>query len=129
MSGKKIIVTDRAPMPAGKYSQAVVLGNMVYVAGTCPFELGTGKVLYPGDIARQTHLVLTYMNEILKAAGSSLEHVVKTTAFIDDMDHFKAYDAAYGEFFQHEPPARSTIEIGKFPPGMCVEIECIAYIP
>lgn len=116
-------------MPAGKYSQAVVLGNMVYVAGTCPFEIGTGKVLYPGDISQQTRLVLSYMDEILKAAGSSLAHVVKTTAFIDDLDRFKAYDAAYGEFFPQDPPARSTFEIGKFPEGMCVEIECIAYIP
>lgn len=125
---KEIIQTDKAPMPSGAYSQAVKLGDMVYVAGTCPFELGTGKVLAPGDIEAQTRIVLNYMQEILLAAGSSLENVVKVTAFVDDLDQFKVYNQAYSEFFKVEPPARSTFEIGKFPLGMCVEIECIAYI-
>ncbi len=126
---KEIIATDKAPKPSGAYSQAVKLGDMVYVAGTCPFELGTGNVLAPGDIEAQTRIVLDYMQEILAAAGTSLEHVVKVTAFIDDLDQFKRYNQVYSEFFKVEPPARSTIEIGKFPFGMCVEIECIAYIP
>ncbi|MBP1988753.1 RidA family protein [Paenibacillus eucommiae] len=125
---KEIIRTDKAPNPSGAYSQAVKLGNMVYVAGTCPFELETGKVLAPGDIGAQTRIVLSYMQEILKAAGSSMDNVVKVTAFVDDLDQFQIYNQAYGEFFQHEPPARSTFEIGKFPVGMCVEIECIAFI-
>lgn len=126
---KEVISTDKAPAPGGKYSQAIKLGNMVYVAGTCPFELGTGKVLYPDDVVEQTRLVLHYMGEILRAAGTSLEHVVKVTSFLRDLDDFKAYDRVYAETFAHEPPARSTVEIGKFPAGMTVEIECVAYIP
>ncbi|MBW7460385.1 RidA family protein [Paenibacillus sepulcri] len=125
---KEIIYTNKAPDPAGSYSQAVKYGNMLYVAGTCPFELGSKQVKYPGDMARQTELVLEYMSHILESAGSSLDRVLKVTSFIDDLDRFSEYDKAYSRFFQSEPPVRSTIEIGKFPPGMCVEIECIAYI-
>ncbi|GGD72652.1 RidA family protein [Paenibacillus nasutitermitis] len=126
---KEIIHTSLAPKPSGKYSQAVKLGDMVYVAGTCPFDLDTGEVLYPGDMARQTGLVLRYMNEILKEAGTSLDHVVKVTAFIDELDDFQVYNEVYGTFFEIDPPVRSTVEIVKFPPGMRVEIECIAYLP
>lgn len=126
---KQIVKTDKAPAPGGAYSQAVKIGDMVYVAGTCPFELGTGKVLHPDDVVEQTRLVLRYMGEILQAAGTSLEHVVKVTSFLRSFDDFKAYDRVYAETFAHEPPARSTIEIGQFPPGMTVEIECVAYIP
>lgn len=96
---KEIVTTDKAPAPGGTYSQAVKLGNMVYVAGTCPFELGTGKVLYPDDIVEQTRLVLHYMNEILRAAGTSIEHVVKVTSFLRNLDDFKAYDRVYAETF------------------------------
>jgi len=126
---KQVIFTDKAPKPSGTYSQAIRLGNTVYVSGTCPFELGTGRVLAPGDIAEQTRIVLRYIREILAAAGTSLKHVVKTTAFIADLDRFQQYNEAYGEFFPQDPPARSTVEVADFPPGMCVEIECVAYIP
>jgi len=126
---KEIVYTDKAPAPGGTYSQAVKTGNMVYVAGTCPFELGTGNVLYPDDIVRQTRLVLQYMARILEAAGTSLEHVVKVTSFLRNLGDFKAYDQVYAETFAHEPPARSTVEIGQFPPGMTVEIECVAMLP
>lgn len=126
---KEIIDTASAPKPGGKYSQAVKLGDMVYVSGTCPFDLVTGEVLYPGDMAKQTGLVLQYISEILKEAGTTLDHVVKVTSFIDELGDFNVYNEEYGTFFNSEPPARSTVEIVKFPPGMRVEIECIAYIP
>jgi len=126
---KEIIYTDQAPSPAGKYSQAVKLGNLVFLAGTVPFDLKTGAMLEPGNMGAQTKIVLQYMQQILLKAGSSLDHVVKVTAFIDDLDRFKEYDQAYSEFFNGEPPARSTIQVAKFLPGMCVEIECIAYVP
>ncbi len=129
MMKKEIISTDKAPAPGGTYSQAVKIGNMVYVAGTCPFEIGTGKVLYPGDITAQTRLVLEYIGNILAAAGTNVEHTVKVTSFLADLDDFKLYDQMYREVFRESPPARSTVEIGKFPEGMLVEIECIAYIP
>ncbi|MCU6711284.1 RidA family protein [Paenibacillus sp. J5C_2022] len=125
---KEIIQTNKAPKPSGSYSQAVKLGDLVYVAGTCPFDLATGEVLYPGDMKRQTSVVLQYMEEILQAAGTSLHNVVKVTSFIDDLNAFQTYNRVYEAFFKEEPPARSTIEVGKFPPGMCVEIECIAYV-
>ncbi|MFD2328547.1 RidA family protein [Cohnella sp. GCM10020058] len=126
---KEIIRTDKAPKPSGSYSQAVKLGDMVYVAGTCPFDLVTGEVLFPGDMARQTQIVLEYMEQILLAAGTSMDNVVKVTSFIDELNDFAAYNEAYARFFQADPPARSTVEVVKFPPGMRVEIACIAYIP
>jgi len=126
---KEIIRTDRAPLPAGAYSQAVKYGDLVYVSGTCPFSLEDGSILHPGDVAAQTRLVMEYIGHILRAAGTSLEHVLKVTAFLDDLNRFADYNRVYAEFFPVDPPARSTVEIGKFRPGMCVEIECIAYVP
>jgi len=126
---KEIIRTDRAPVPAGAYSQAVKYGDIVYVSGTCPFSLEDGSVMYPGDAAAQTKLVLEYISNILQAAGTSMDNVLKVTAFLDDLDRFAEYNRVYAEFFTNDPPARSTVEIGKFRPGMCVEIECVAYVP
>ncbi|MDG0814554.1 RidA family protein [Cohnella rhizosphaerae] len=123
---RQIISTDRAPQPAGSYSQAVRFGDTLYVAGTCPFELGSKRVLHPGDTAAQTRLVLEYIAAILEEAGTSLDRVLKVTAYLDDLDQFAAYDGEYAKFFPVAPPARSTVEIGKFPAGMRVEIECIA---
>ena len=127
---KQIIFTPKAPLPSGSYSQAVKYGDTVYVAGTCPFELGepSGRVKYPGQVEEQTRLVLEYISNILEAAGSSINNVLKVTAFLDDLDRLQEYERAYREFFREAPPARSTLEIGKFPSGMCVEIECVAYV-
>jgi 2-iminobutanoate/2-iminopropanoate deaminase len=127
---KEIIYTDKAPQPGGTYSQAVKIGNMVYLAGTVPFEINSTKIHAPGDLATQTRLVLTYIKHTLEEAGSKLENVVKVTAFLTDMERFSEYDAVYKEFFPIDPPARSSIEIKKFPsfvPGMLIEIECVAY--
>jgi len=126
---KQIVRTDLAPLPAGAYSQAVKYGDLVFVAGTCPFELGSKTVMYPGDVGKQTELVLRYMSRILEEAGSSMDHVLKVTSFLDDLDAFPEYDRAYAAFFPVDPPVRSTVEVGKFPPGMRVEIECVAYVP
>lgn len=126
---KEIVQTDRAPIPAGSYSQAVKFDNMVFVSGTCPFELGSKTVKFPGDVEKQTKLVMEYISVILKAAGTSLDHILKVTVFLNDLDRFSEYDKAYASFFSENPPVRSTVEIGKFPKGMCVEIECVAYIP
>ena len=105
---KEIIRTDNAPAPSGTYSQAVKLGNLVFVSGTCPFELGTGRVLHPNDMGEQTRAVLRYIQEILQAAGTSLDHVVKTTVFINELDRFQEFNRAYSEFFPKAPPSRST---------------------
>lgn len=126
---KEIIHTSKAPAPAGQYSQAVKLGNLVYVAGTCPFEIGTYRILYPGDIREQTNLVFQYIQAILQAAGTSLEHTVKVVTYLSDLNHFNDYNQAYAAFFPANPPARVTVEIGKFPKDMLIEIECTAYIP
>jgi len=127
---KKVIFTDKAPRPGGTYSQAIKIGNMVYVAGITPHELNSTRIYAPGDVKAQTALVLGYIQHILEAAGSSMDRIVKVTSFVADSERFAAYEAAYRQFFKQDPPARSTVEIAKFPSfveGMVVEIECVAY--
>ncbi|WHH61266.1 Rid family detoxifying hydrolase [Petroclostridium sp. X23] len=120
------VTTSKAPNPGGWYSQAFRAGDMIYTAGVTAADPVTQQIVAPGDIVRQTEQVLENMEEILKAAGSDLEHVIKTTVFISDLDMFEEYNETYKKFFPVDPPARSTMEIGKFNNGMVIEIEAIA---
>ena len=126
---KEIIFTKKAPMPKGPYSQAVKAGNLLYVSGQAAVDPKTGKFLAPGDIETQTDLVMKNIEEILKAGGSSLENVIKSSVFIDDISKFNDFNNVYKKYFIKEPPARSTVEIGHFFEGMCVEIDVIAIVP
>ena len=125
---KKIVATENAPAAVGPYSQAIIIDNLVFTAGQIPLVPGTGK-LVQGDITVQTKQVLGNLQAVLAAAGSSLEHVVKTTVFLQDMNHFAALNEEYGRHFVDNPPARSTVEVAKLPLGALVEIEAIALIP
>jgi len=119
------VSTDKAPAAVGPYSQAVLVGNLVYTAGQIPLESATGR-LVEGDIGAQTRQVLLNLKAILDAAGSSISDVVKTTVFMVDMGEFKAMNAVYAEFFPAAPPARSTVQVGALPLGARVEIEAVA---
>ena len=125
---KKIVATENAPAAVGPYSQAIIMDNFVFTAGQIPLVPGTGK-LVEGDITVQTKQVLGNLQAVLIAAGSGLEHVVKTTVFLQDMTHFAALNEEYGRHFVDNPPARSTVEVAKLPLGALVEIEAIALIP
>lgn len=125
---KKIIKTDQAPQPIGPYNQAVVANNMVFTSGQIPLVLKTGEVLNAG-VAEQTQLVLTYLQAILQAAGSSLEKVVKTTVFLKNMSDFPEMNKVYAQVFKSDiAPARSTVEVARLPKDVLVEIEAVALL-
>ncbi|HEV2602297.1 MAG TPA: Rid family detoxifying hydrolase [Microvirga sp.] len=119
------ILTSDAPKPLGPYSQAVRAGGVVHVAGQLPLAPGGGLV-GRGDIREQTRAVFANIAAILDAAGSSLDRVVKTTVFLTSLDDFPGMNDVYAATFQAPYPARSTVEIGRLPDGMLLEIECIA---
>lgn len=124
---QEIISTENAPGAIGPYSQAVKAGNMIFVSGQIPINPKTGEFV-SGDIHEQTSQVLRNLSAILDAAGSSLNHVVKTTVFLTDMNDFSAMNAVYSEFFIDNKPARATVEAARLPRDARVEIECIAVV-
>ena len=124
---KEIITTDRAPAPAGPYSQAVKVGSMVYTAGQVAIDPGTGKIS-EGTIGEQTEQVLKNIAAVLEAAGSSLAHVVNTTVFLSDLADFGGMNEVYGRVFADGRPARSTVGV-QLPAGFLVEIETVAVVP
>lgn len=124
---KQIISTGGAPKAIGPYSQAVAHGGVVYCSGQIPLDPATGQVV-EGDITAQTTRVLENLKAVLEAAGSSLDHVLKTTVFMKDMTEFGAMNAVYGQYFAVNPPARATVEVSRLPRDVRVEIEAIAAI-
>ncbi len=124
---RKIIHTDKAPAAVGPYSQAVKSKRMVFTAGQIPLDPATGK-LVEGGIEEQTRQALTNLKAVLKAAGSGMNAVMKTTVFLLDMGEFAAMNAVYAEFFPKNPPARSAVQVAALPLGARVEIEAIALV-
>jgi len=122
---KELIHTDAAPKAIGPYSQAIKTGGLVYCSGQIPLDPST-MTLVEGSVADQTRRVLRNLDAVLKAAGSSLGEVVKTTVFLRDMNDFGEMNAAYGEFFKEQPPARATVQVARLPKDVAVEIDCIA---
>lgn len=125
---REIISTKQAPAAVGPYSQAVVVGDFIFTAGQIALVPGTGKISAT-DISGQTKQVLANLHAILNAAGTDLQHVVKTTVFLQDMKDFAAMNEVYGQQFGQNPPARSTVEVAGLPLNVLVEIEAIALIP
>lgn len=122
---KEIISTDKAPAAVGPYSQAVCAGSLVYTAGQIPLDPNTGK-LVDGDVQAQTRQAIHNLRAVLEAAGSSLENVVKTTVFLDDMNDYAAVNEVYGSFFGESAPARSAVQVAALPLGARLEIEAVA---
>ena len=122
---KRIVRTEQAPQAIGPYSQAVVAGGFVYVAGQLALDPHTGQ-LVPGDVRIQTKRVMENIKAILEGAGSSMAGVVKTTVFLRDLNDFGAMNEIYGSYFQEDPPARSTVQVAKLPREGVVEIEVVA---
>jgi 2-iminobutanoate/2-iminopropanoate deaminase len=122
---RQIIVTDRAPAAVGPYSQAVQVGDLIYTAGQLGIVPGTKEFAGP-DIETQTRHALENVKEVLEAAGSCLQHVVKTTVFLLDMAEFGRMNGVYAEFFPENPPARSAVQVAALPLGGRVEIEAVA---
>ena len=121
-----VVKTDNAPRPGGWYSQAFIAGDFVFTAGVTANDPVTQQLIGPGDIVLQTRQVLKNLEQILLAAGSDMKHVIKTLVFVSDIDQFDVFNEEYKKFFPDNPPARSTMQIGKFNHGMVIEIEAVA---
>lgn len=119
------IHTDRAPAAIGPYSQAQVVGDMVFTAGQIPIDPSTGELI-DGDIADQTRQVMENLQAILEEAGASLESVVKTTVYLSNLDDFGVMNEVYGMHFGDHRPARSTVQVARLPKSVGVEIDAIA---
>ncbi len=124
---KTIIYTSKAPAPIGPYSQAVKVGEMLYVSGQIPIDSSTNS-LVEGDISLQTRQVMKNIAAILEEAETTFANVIKCSIFVKDMDDFSAVNEIYGEFFRQDPPARETVEVARLPKNVGVEISCIAFI-
>ncbi|PTM54825.1 RidA family protein [Desmospora activa] len=118
------IKTEQAPQAIGPYSQAIAMEGLIFTSGQIP--LTPAGELVKGDIRTETEQVMKNVSAVLEAAGSDLDHVVKTTIFLVDMDDFQTVNEVYGSFFGTHQPARSCVQVAALPKGVRVEIEAIA---
>ncbi|MFM7328456.1 MAG: RidA family protein [Bacteroidota bacterium] len=124
---KEVIYSPAAPEPIGPYSQAIRSGNMLFVSGQIAIDRATGNVI-SGDIAAETELVMKNLGFVLSAAGMDFHNVVKCTIFLSSMNDFPVVNGIYGKYFTTAPPARETVEVGRLPKDVNVEISCIAVV-
>ena len=122
---REVISTQEGPQAIGPYSQAIRANGFVFVSGQVAIDPSTQQVI-GGDAAVQTDRVLKNLAAILKAAGSGLEKVVRSTVFLRNMSDFTAMNEVYGRYFGSAPPARSTVEVARLPKDVLVEIDLIA---
>ena len=121
---KNIISTDKAPAAIGPYSQAVEIGGIVYTSGVIPVDPATGNI--PEGSVAQAEQAFTNMKNLLEAAGTSMDKVLKTTVFIKEMNDFGAINEVYAKYFPEPFPARSCIEVARIPKDVLLEAEAIA---
>jgi 2-iminobutanoate/2-iminopropanoate deaminase len=119
------IATDGAPKAIGPYSQAVAAGELIFCAGQVALDPASGDSV-TGDVKAQTERVLDNLSAVLAAAGSDLQHVVKTTVYLTDFNDFAAMNETYAKRFGDHRPARATVGVSALPKGLRVEIECVA---
>lgn len=124
----RIVQTDLAPTPGGHYSQAVVHGDTVYVAGQLPIDPDDPHAP-PGDAADQARRAMTNVRTILEAAGSGLEHVLQMTVYVSDIGHWGTVNRVYTEMMGSHRPARAVVPVGELHFGYLVEIQAIASLP
>jgi 2-iminobutanoate/2-iminopropanoate deaminase len=122
---RDVVATKDAPQAIGPYSQAIKANGFIFTSGQIAFDPATNQIIQ-GDVGAQTERVLKNLEAILKAAGSGLERVVRTTVFLKNMGDFAAMNEVYGRFWKSAPPARSTVEVARLPRDAAVEIDLIA---
>lgn len=120
----KKVATEQAPAAIGPYSQAMIVGNLVYTSGQIPIDPATAE-LVEGDVRAQAEQVMKNLGAVLAAAGSSYEKTVKTTCFLQNMADFAAFNEVYAKYFT-EKPARSCVAVAALPKGALVEVEVVA---
>ena len=121
------VSTQAAPAAIGPYSQAIRAGDFVFVSGQIPLDPATGA-LVDGDVRAQTRRVLENLSAIVQAGGGSLDRVVKTTVYLVDMNDFPAMNEVYATFFGAPAPARATVQVGRLPKDVRVEIDAVVHL-
>lgn len=121
---KQVINTDKAPAAIGPYSQAIEVNGVVYTSGVIPVDPATGEI--PDGSVAQAKQAFSNMKNLLEAAGTSMENVIKTTVFIKEMNDFAAINEVYANYFPEPFPARSCVEVARLPKDVMLEIEVIA---
>ena len=124
---KQIIVTDKAPMPIGPYSQAVKVDNLLFLSGQVAIKPGNNELI-TGDITAEAKQIMENLKAVLAAANLTFGHVVKTTMFLADMSLFGAVNDVYSSYFNGDYPARETVAVKALPKGVEVEISMIAVV-
>lgn len=122
---KDVVLTSRGPKPIGPYSQAIKCNGFLFVSGQVALDPKSGEFVGT-EVRQQTERVMENLKAILEAAGVSLNHVVKTTVFLKDMNDFPAMNEVYARYFLAAPPARSTVQAARLPKDALVEIDVIA---
>jgi 2-iminobutanoate/2-iminopropanoate deaminase len=122
---REVISTKDGPQAIGPYSQAIKANGFVFVSGQVAID-PTSQQVISGDVAAQTERVMKNLTGILKASGSGLEKVVRSTVFLKNMGDIAAMNEVYGKYFSSAPPARSTVEVARLPKDVLVEIDVIA---
>jgi 2-iminobutanoate/2-iminopropanoate deaminase len=125
---KTIIASEKAPKAVGPYSQAVRVGNLIFLSGQIPLDPLSGH-LVEGGIQPQTERVLENIRAVLEAAGLTFENVVKTTVYLKSLTEFVPMNEVYARYFPSDSPARSTVEVARLPRDVSVEIDAIAVAP
>lgn len=121
---KEIISTKKAPSAIGPYSQGMIVGDYIFTSGQIPLNPENGQLVT--EISKATVQVMENLSAVLEAAGSSLEKVIKTTIFLQDLNDFEKVNEIYGDYFKDNLPARSCVQVAKLPKGATIEIEAIA---
>ncbi|MEM0173352.1 MAG: RidA family protein [Sulfolobaceae archaeon] len=122
---KKIIYSERAPKPIGPYSQAIQIGNLLFISGQIAIDPKTNQLI-EGGIEEQTERVLENIKAILEQAGFSMSDIVMTFVYLKDLNDFNAFNKVYEKYFKDNPPARVTVQVSKLPRDAKIEIAAIA---
>jgi 2-iminobutanoate/2-iminopropanoate deaminase len=125
--GKEIITTDNAPAAIGPYSQAVKSGNLLITSGQIALDPQSGEIVGT-DIETQSRQVLENLKAVLSAGGATLDKVIKTTCFLNDMNDFVAFNKVYQSYFTENAPARSCVAVERLPKDVLVEVEAMAIV-
>lgn len=125
---RQLVTAPDAPKAVGAYSPAIRAGNLLFISGQIPIDPATGD-LVKGDITAQTEQSMRNVRALLRAAGVSFEHVVRTTVFLADMNEFGAMNDVYARYIVDPAPARATVQVARLPRDVKVEIDAIAVLP
>ncbi len=121
----KIVKTDRAPAPIGPYSQAIESNGLIFTSGQIAIDPQTNNLI-EGDVVAQAKRVFDNLKAVLIAAGSDLDHVVKTTIYLKNIADFGQVNEVYAVYFGKALPARSTVEVSRLPKDVLIEVDCVA---